>query len=32
MVFYSALIAEGNGEAIVVATSDQTVLGKILFL
>ncbi len=32
MVFYSALIAEGNGEAIVVATSDQTVLGKILFI
>lgn len=29
MIFYSSLIVEGNGEAIVVATGDQTVLGKI---
>jgi sodium/potassium-transporting ATPase subunit alpha len=28
MAFYSSLIVEGNGEAIVVATGDQTVLGK----
>ena len=27
MVFYSSLIVEGNGEAIVVATGDQTILG-----
>ena len=29
MVFYSSLIVEGNGEAIVVATGDQTVLGRV---
>jgi sodium/potassium-transporting ATPase subunit alpha len=29
MVFYSSLIAEGNGEAIVVATGDQTILGHV---
>jgi magnesium-transporting ATPase (P-type) len=28
MVFYSSLIAEGNGEALVVATGDQTILGE----
>jgi H+/K+-exchanging ATPase alpha polypeptide len=28
MVFYSSLVAEGNGEALVVATGDRTVLGK----
>ncbi len=28
MVFYSSLIVEGNGEALVVATGDQTILGK----
>ena len=27
MVFYSSLIVEGNGEAVVVATGDQTILG-----
>jgi P-type E1-E2 ATPase len=30
MVFYSSLIAEGDGEGLVVATGDRTVLGKIL--
>ena len=29
MVFYSSLIVEGNGEALVVATGDQTVLGRV---
>ncbi|CAF4316277.1 unnamed protein product, partial [Adineta steineri] len=29
MIFYSALIVEGSGEAIVVATGDQTVLGHV---
>ena len=29
MIFYSSLIVEGNCEALVVATGDQTVLGKI---
>ena len=28
MVFYSSLIVEGNGEALVVATGDQTILGE----
>lgn len=28
MAFYSSLIVEGNGEAVVVATGDQTILGK----
>jgi sodium/potassium-transporting ATPase subunit alpha len=32
MVFYSSLIVEGNGEALVVATGDQTILGRILIL
>ena len=31
MAFYSSLIVEGRGEAIVVATGDQTILGKIFF-
>ncbi|CAF0900433.1 unnamed protein product [Adineta ricciae] len=29
MVFYSALVVEGRGEGIVVATGDQTVLGRV---
>jgi sodium/potassium-transporting ATPase subunit alpha len=29
MVFYSSLIVEGNGEALVVATGDQTILGRV---
>lgn len=32
MVFYSSLIVEGNGEAIVVATGDQTILGQFDYL
>ena len=28
MVFYSSLIVEGNGEALVVATGDRTILGE----
>ena len=29
MLFYSSLIVEGNGEGIVVATGDQTILGRV---
>ncbi|UJR28029.1 hypothetical protein I4U23_009288 [Adineta vaga] len=29
MAFYSALVVEGKGEAIVVATGDQTILGRV---